>query len=865
MLSRRALAAVVFAAFLICLRSQGEDAWHRVGGSLPLTVRRSVDRGPVADSLPLHNLRLLLMPSPEKRLALKRTIAELSDPGSPRFRHWLTPAQFGAAFGISDVEEAQLKAWLAANGFGEIRISRARTMISFSGTAQQAEEAFHTRLHWVVADGEPHFTNATEISVPEEFASYVEAVRGLDDFKPSPSTVRVPAFTMSYGAYGIAPGDIASIYGIQSLYDAGIDGAGVTVAVVGQTDVSMSDISAYQNGFGLTENLPRVVLAEGSSDPGISNQDVIEAELDLELLSAVARGASIVYVNSTDAFTSLEYAIDQNLAQVVSVSYGSCEADWSGGALGWYQLLAEEASAQGMTVVAASGDAGAADCDQTTEAAAQEGPAVDFPADIPEVTGVGGTSFLNPPNSYFGSGNGANGGSALSYIPETTWNMSALQGKLEASGGGSSTFFAKPGWQAGAGAVEDGHRDVPDVAFFSLSPGLGYIVCTNGNCASGPPNGGSSGAMWGGTSAAAPVFAGIVALLNQSLLAAGQMGAPGLGNINPQLYWLAANASDVFHDVTQGTNIVPCVDNSPGCTTGSFGYAAGPGYDRTTGLGSVDAGVLAQNWNRSAISGTSLDLTTSSSLIGEGSNVTFTAVVDSDSGMAVPAGTVIFYADHAVLGSALIDASGSATLTATLGVGAHLIQAAYQGNAQFAESLSGNLTVSVAQGNFSMAFSPPSISVTAGDTATTTLVITPEDGFNQQLALTCTGLPSAETCSFGTPKSEANGKTSIGVSIAALSTTARGRPDQPLDRPWLAIFPAAFLLLLRRRNNPRSFLPIVALAVAIVSVAWMVGCGGSNPASGGGSTPTETSVITVTATSTAGVTHSTALSLTVTL
>ncbi len=190
--------------------------------------------------------------------------------------------------------------------------------------------------------------------------------------------------------------------------------------------------------------------------------------------------------------------------------------------------------------------------------------------------------------------NGANYGSALSYIPENAWNDTALGGGIAASGGGASALFAKPWWQTGPGrAGRSGARCAGRRIIRLRRPRCLRHLCT----------GGLMGV--GGTSAASPSFAGIVTLINQYVVAKGSQPKPGLGNINPNLYGLAQNTTGVFHDITAGDNIVPCAAGSTGMHRGSFGYKAGPGYDLVTGLGSVDANNLATSWaGQSTLTGT---------------------------------------------------------------------------------------------------------------------------------------------------------------------------------------------------------------------------------------------------------------------
>ena len=236
--------------------------------------------------------------------------------------------------------------------------------------------------------------------------------------------------------------------------------------------------------------------------------------------------------------------------------------------------------------MAASGDTGAADCDQSSEQVAKQGLAVDLPASVPEVTGVGGTESMEGTGQFWGPTNHGNGSSALSYIPERAWNDTASIGALLSTGGGASVLFAKPEWQRGAGVPDDKARDVPDVSFAAAMAHDPYQIYANG----GPLH-------VGGTSAPAPVFAGMLALLNQYLVVTGSRSHPGLGNINPTLYLLAQSTPEIFHDGTVGSNIVPCATVSPNCSGGQFGFSSGVGYDQATGLGSVDVYRLVTEWN----------------------------------------------------------------------------------------------------------------------------------------------------------------------------------------------------------------------------------------------------------------------------
>lgn len=300
-------------------------------------------------------------------------------------------------------------------------------------------------------------------------------------------------------------------------------------------------------------------------------------------------------------FSSLPYAVDQNLAPVISISYGLCEAQLDGNDIATLTSSAQQANAQGQTIVVSSGDSGPADCDFSSDPnnpvkSATHGYGVDVPASFPNVTGMGGTEFSEGDGTgatqyWSGTNNGSNG-SALSYLPETSWNDTPTDGSLAASGGGVSTLFSKPSWQTGMGVPADGQRDVPDLALASSADHDGYLICSRSSCVNGYRRADQNMTLnvIGGTSTAAPAFAGVVALLVQ------QTNQPQ-GNVNPILYGLAASAPNVFHDITTGDNMVPCTQGSKDCPSGGMiGYSAGPGYDLVTGLGSFDAGALAAAW-----------------------------------------------------------------------------------------------------------------------------------------------------------------------------------------------------------------------------------------------------------------------------
>jgi uncharacterized protein (TIGR03437 family) len=594
---RRLAALTPFFLSLATLDAQQERIVSRIdnsrmfvlNGRIPRQATSMNDRGAVESSFPMPGITLMLKRSAGQQTELQQLLTRQQDVSTPDYHQWLTPEQYADRFGVSANDAAKIKDWLESQGFTVQTVARSRTWITFSGTAEQVGSAFHTEIHRYSVNGKTHYANAAEPSIPAAFADIVAGFRGLHDFHPKPRLKRParPEMTTSPNTHHLAPDDLATIYNIAPLYQAGVDGTGQSIVIVGQSAIQESDITAFRNNFNLSAPNLKQVLVPGQRSPGVVPGDVDEANLDIEWSGAVARNATIVFVYSNDVWQSAMYAVDQNLAPVLSMSYGGCEqADLVD--LPAFQALAQQANAQGMTWFAATGDSGGADCEDQGASTAQNGLAVDIPAAIPEVTAMGGSEFNDQGGAYWSATNTANGASALSYIPEQAWNDTALGFGLAATGGGGSIFFPKPAWQTGPGVPQDSARHVPDLSMPASADHDGYYFFSSG-----------SAGYVGGTSVAAPTMAGIFVLLNQYLVATGSQRQSGLGNINPMLYRLAQSTTGIFHDIATGDNVVPCAAGSPDCTGGSIGFNAGAGYDQVTGLGSVDAFNLVHQWSSS--------------------------------------------------------------------------------------------------------------------------------------------------------------------------------------------------------------------------------------------------------------------------
>ncbi len=500
---------------------------------------------------PMDHMVLHLQASAEQEAQLETLIAQESDPKSPNYRHFLTPKEFAAQFGASASDIAKVTGWLQSHGFTVEEVPAGNRAIIFSGTASQVSGAFQTEMRQYNINGVQHLANVSDPQIPAAFAGIVGGVLKLHDFRYQSHAVKgapiAPAqrvgsmFNLSGSAQILAPADYYTIYDINPLLSAGVNGAGQTIAVLARSDIYLSDVQSFRSMFGLKANDPKFIVT--NSDPGQVNGDNLETTLDTEWAGAVAPGASIkVIISSSSASSdgidlSATYAVNNNVAPIISLSYGGCEASMGSTELAFYNSLWKQAAAQGQTVLVAAGDSGAAGCDGSSAKTAVNGKAVNGLCSSPYATCVGGTEFVegsNPGQYWLPANNATTLASALSYIPETTWNESG--GSLAAGGGGASSVYAKPVWQTGTGVPADGKRDVPDV---SLTAAMhdGYTVV----------QGGEIGYIFpvGGTSAATPSFAALIALVNQKYTSS-------QGCINPVLYPLAtkqaAGGASIFHE-----------------------------------------------------------------------------------------------------------------------------------------------------------------------------------------------------------------------------------------------------------------------------------------------------------------------------
>src|SRR6266849_5641774 len=457
-----------------------------VHGNVPPQAEAKYDRGPTDRNLKYEKMILLLQPRISGRDSIERLVADLNDPSSLNFHQWLTPEQFAKRFGITDPDLEDILGWLQQHGFTIDEIAAGRGSITFDGSVGSVESTFHTSIHDFDVDGKQFHANVKDPEIPRALADVVSGVVTLHNFPKKAMNhgfKPVTEYTSGTSHY-VAPADFAKIYNVNPLYTAGINGTGQTIAIVGRTDIALGDVQYFRSFFGLVANDP--VFVHNTTAPGnLGGGEEGEADLDVEWSGAVAPNATVKFViskstTSTDGVDlSAQYIVNNNVAKVMSTSFGQCESSMGTTENTFYNNLWSQAATQGISAFVSSGDSGAAGCDGGS-ATTGTGAAVSGLASTPYNIGVGGTQFADTANHslYWNSTNAANQSSARSYVPEVAWNESGnVSGGsgLWASSGGVSTIYAKPSWQSCVGVPNDGKRDVPDVALTAAGHD-GYLV-----------------------------------------------------------------------------------------------------------------------------------------------------------------------------------------------------------------------------------------------------------------------------------------------------------------------------------------------------------------------------------------------------
>jgi len=919
--SRVIVSAIAFAIFCAgCVFLHAQTAGNRISqevssgslAALPGTVnpraKAQYDIGRTNASTRLSGITMHFKLSAKQQVELDELVKEQQTPGSANYHKWLTPAEYASRFGLSDSDIAEVKTWLETQGFTIVRVSNSHNSISFSGTVAQVEAAFQTQIHNYQIGSEKHFTNSTQLAIPAALSGVVQSVRNLDDFRPKPR-VRFHTQQMSVASSGtkpnftsgqtdnhyLQPGDVAVIYDIKAAYNAGYTGSGQSIAIVGQSEINVSDIEDFENAAGLSVKDPTVVLVPDSGSAAYSPDNQAESDLDLEYSGGIAKGATIYFVYVGDnanysVWDALQYAVDTEIAPIISMSYGTCEPDLSSSDYSTYESTLKQGASQGQSIIVAAGDDGSEACydDGTYNTAL----AVDYPASSAYVTGVGGTEF--PANdvsssntTYWESASGSDvTTSALSYIPEQVWNDDSSSYGLSSGGGGTSTLTTRPSWQTGVTGISTapdyskGYRLVPDISLDSSPNNAGYLYCTSditawtagqaASCNDGFRDS-STGDLTvaGGTSFAAPIFAGMLAVINEKENSTGQ------GLITSTLYTLASSSStysSTFHDITSGGN--ECTAGSTYCSSsGESQYYATTGYDEASGLGSVDLYNLLTSWSSTSSSDlkattTALSAATSTASSGASDTITITVSPQSSSITTTPTGTLTIVVDGTTETSSLALSNASATYSfSSTTSGAHVINATYSGDSTFASS-TGSVTVDVGgssgtstSGSFTL--SATNVTVSQGSSGTSTITVTSKNSYAGKVGFTLSTTSSsledygcydvsdvsvsanstaATTLTLYTSESSCSSSSSVKRGTrhmfvkAGTGSTASSKPDSGSNKT-LPISAAAFgcLLLFGIRKRAATLRAVLGCLVLLGILGLATGCSGGSSSGSSGS------------------------------
>jgi pro-kumamolisin-like protein/Big-like domain-containing protein len=796
-----------------------------IHGHVPRVIGSSTDLGRLPADTPMRHMMLVLKPTFEQDNELRKVINQQQDKRTANYHQWATPEEFGEKFGAHDSDIAQIKNWLASQGFSVELVGKNKRIIQFSGVSGQVETAFRTEMHYYkTPNGETHISANADISVPTALRPVIEGLHGTHNFFKKPhmvnpttlkSRMKPSTHKWTFGSLAsdntlVGPNDFATIYNTEPLLNAGINGTGVRIGIIAQSDILMSDVQTYRQMFNLPLNNPNFVIP--GEDPGVSPGDDSESDLDVEISGGIAPGATVDFVPGASTLTiagvdlSLMYMVENNTDDIISSSYGGCEAEDTAAQINFYLTMSEQGAAQGQTLMVASGDTGPSECDDSSDNAETLGYAVGDNDGNAYVLSIGGTQFNEGGQQgtsstatftgtpTFWSPNNNNGlNSALSYIPEIPWNEAAGSGsvgqeELWSGNGGVGADFATPAFQTnGSGAIPGlpmpGQGDpfigdkvssvtipgtwtvVPTsvtlsgggcttqygcafnnatgtvalksgaVTFTSTNPGQGYVsaptvVVTGGTCSTGcttatatiasvtdpatpnvvgphryqpdlafnaaaehdPTAYCSEGVcqvdsngnvldvgLVGGTSVAAPSYAGVQALVNQYnggrqgmpgyilyALAAQQATTPGWANCAAKYSPVTLPASNcVFNDMVQGNTNICSVAGSGGApttcktTAAVIGWPATTGYDYASGLGSVNVYNLAKQWGSVTFNSSSTSMSLTASGITHGQAVPVT--VNVTGGAGTPTGDVAFIASSGSLGDPINPTSNTFT------------------------------------------------------------------------------------------------------------------------------------------------------------------------------------------------------------
>jgi subtilase family serine protease len=764
-----------------------------IPGTHPPMARQANDAGQVPAGTKLSGISIVFSRTASQEAKLQALLAAQQNLSSPLYHKWLTPEEFANQFGVADSDISKVESWLEQGGFAIDGVSRSKNRVTFSGTAGQVAAAFDTELHHYTVNGQVHYAPSKDVSVPAALSSVVLSVSNLSSFRPRPQLRFRSNFTSSQsGNHYLTPKDVDTIYDINQVYNDGYTGTGQSIAVVGQSEVYLSDVENFQNAAGIAVKDPTLVLVPDSGSPAVSSGDEAESDIDMEYSGGIGTGATIylVFVGDNSNYSvwdSINYAVDTLIAPIISISYGDCETDLGSSDYATLNGVFEQAAAQGQSVIAAAGDAGSTACygDTNLTTSQQEALAVNFPASSQYVTGMGGTEFpaadvAASNTTYWESANGSDViSSALSYIPEQVWNDDSSSDGLSSGGGGVSTLTSRPSWQRGVPGIPSGsYRLVPDISLDASPNNAGFLYCSSDSIATGITGSCSNGfrdsndqylTVAGGTSFDAPIFAGMIAIINQKLNSTGQ------GVVNSTLYTLAADATtyaSAFHDISSGGN--QCTAGSSYCSAaGESEYPATTGYDEASGLGSLDFSNLLGAWPTIPASSldastTTLSATTSSPAAGADDTITITVASGSSSSTTTPTGTLTIEVDGTTETSSLALTDGSAAYTfSSSTAGSHVITATYSGDSTYAPS-TGTVALTVGGGSFSLAAT--NLTVSAGSSGTSTITITPQNGYTGTIGWSVSTSSSLSNACYSLSDATVSGSSAVTTTMTVYTS-----------------------------------------------------------------------------------------------
>jgi subtilase family serine protease len=595
----------------------------KIPGAVHPLVKTSIATGSLASNKML-DLHIALNRPEESNKALDQLIQAQVNPSSSQYHHWLTPAQIGAQYGANNSDIQQISNWLKANHLTVTSVNPSHNMINVRGSVQNIQSAFQTPLKTFKINGKTRYANVVEPSIPAAFTNAISSVVGLHNI-PFKSTVQTrhvnPAFT-DQGNFFQTVADLVTQYNIAPLYQKSITGSGVSVAIIGQGLVDPDYVKTFWQQIGVTPTNPIQLLSPpGFNADNAAAGDAVEAYLDVEMVSSIAYVSKVMTVTGNILEDALVYAVEQNLAGIMSISYGSPENNEASESA-FLRSILQQAAAQGITVMISTGDSGStiADVDQ---APAYQDLQVSGLATTPYAVAVGGTQLDPRVPLPLNSATSPTQSNLSRYTGEVVWNRSCAaypmytvpagdtdvlsycndphvqDGRklpIGGSGGISSCAYQYisdsglylcqagipvPSWQSGVVGIKQWPgRAIPDISMV----GAGVVICDDPTTPCQIVQGGvnASYSQVDGTSISAPVFASVMALVAQTqITATNPQGRMGL--INPLLYQLAANqygssaanakpllagcdASHadrinkdcVFYDITTGNNSVPC-------------------------------------------------------------------------------------------------------------------------------------------------------------------------------------------------------------------------------------------------------------------------------------------------------------------